>query len=85
MKYTSQKISDSEYFYQKTHVYYANLKQNIWTEFFPVSVLSGPKESQILFEILSESKFLKIFKKIYDQLFGKKHIDVITLTCKLLI
>ena len=33
----------------------------------------------------SNFQFLKIFQKIYDQLFFKKDNDVVTLTCKVLI
>ena len=32
--------------------------------------------------MLNEPQFLEIFQKIYDQLFWKKHNDVITLTGK---
>ena len=50
----SAKISDREDFCQPAHGYYENLKQTIWTEFFPVPVFSGPKDAQILFKVLSE-------------------------------
>ena len=38
----------------KARSYYENLKQNIWTEFPPVAIISGQKDSQILFKVLIE-------------------------------
>ena len=50
----SAKVPDREDFCQKAHDYYDNLKQNIWSEFSPVSVFSRLKDPQILFKVLSE-------------------------------
>ena len=43
--FNSTKISDCEDLCQKAHGYYENLKQKIWTEFYPAPVFSGPKDS----------------------------------------
>ena len=40
-----KKVSDREDFCRKDHGYYENLKQSIRTEFSPVPILSGLKDS----------------------------------------
>ena len=40
-----QKISDREDFCKKAHGYFKNLKQNIWTEFLPVPMFDGLRDS----------------------------------------
>ena len=56
------KFSKHEDFCRKANGYPENLKQNIWIKVFPVSVLSEPKDSQNLFEVLSELQTLNKFQ-----------------------